>query len=156
MKSNRLMQERIRRVGVLIRELGYELHEGDLSGDSYNSGFTTADGFEAGLFIDSESKFLEISFTFTFTGAMADFVRERIEEIMHTLYEFGCYFTLHVDDDEITYTVYSKIYFAGLNYFALKETIRDFRDAVEANQELLDIDFEGETRSGQGGTDGNT
>jgi hypothetical protein len=142
MKTNRLMQERIRRVSMLIRELGYELHEGDLAGDSYNSGFSTPDGFEGGLFIDSESKFLEISFTFTFSGGMVDFVRERIEEIMHTLYEFGCYFTLHVEEEEITHTVFTKIYFAGLNYFALKETIRDFRDAVEANQEILDIDLE--------------
>ncbi len=148
MKSNRLMQERIRRVSILVRELGYELHEGELSGDSFNTAFTTPDGFEAGLFIDGESKFLELSFTFTFTGTMADFVRERIEEIMHTLYEFGCYFTLQVDDEEITYSVFSKIYFAGLNYFALKETIRDFRDAVEANQEILDIDLENENEEG--------
>lgn len=150
MKSNRLMQERIRRVSILVRELGYELHEGELSGDSFNTAFTTPDGFEAGLFIDGESKFLELSFTFTFTGTMADFVRERIEEIMHTLYEFGCYFTLQVDDEEITYSVFSKIYFAGLNYFALKETIRDFRDAVEANQEILDIDLENEEGAAHG------
>lgn len=152
MKSNRLLKERIRRVTVLIRELGYELHEGDLSGDSYNSGFTMPDGFEAGLFIDGESKFLELSFTFTFTGNMADFVRVRIEEIMHALHEFGCYFMFHVDDEEITYSVFSKIYFAGLNYFALKETIRDFRDAVEANKDILEIDFENEQGASHGDT----
>ncbi|TVR67788.1 MAG: hypothetical protein EA427_12580 [Spirochaetaceae bacterium] len=141
---------------MLVRELGYELHEGELAGDSFNSGFAMPDGFEAGLFIDGESKFLEISFTFTFSGGMADFVRERIEEIMHVLYEFGCYFTLHVDDDEITFSIFSKIYFAGLNYFALKETIRDLRDAVEANQEILDIDFETEEGNRQGESHGDT
>lgn len=152
MKTNRLMQERIRRISVLIRELGYELHEGDLSGESYSAGFTMPDGFEAGLFIDNDSKFLELAFTFTFTGSMADFVRERFEEVMHSLYEYGCYFTLQVDDEEISYTVFSKIYFAGLNYFALKETIRDFRDAVEANQEIFRIELENE----RGATHGDT
>lgn len=150
MKQNRLMQERIRRVTVLVRELGYELHEGDRSEESYSTGFSMPDGFEAGLFIDSDSKFLEVAFTFTFSGAMADFVRERIEEVMHALYEYGCYFTLHVDDEDITYTIFSKIYYAGLNYFALKETIRDFRDAVEASQEIFEIELENEQGASHG------
>ncbi|SIP90368.1 hypothetical protein SAMN05920897_101211 [Alkalispirochaeta americana] len=150
MKQNRLMQERIHRVSVLVRELGYELHPGELSEESYDAGFTTPDGFEADLFIDADSKFLELAYTFTFSGAMADFVRERIEEVMHTLYEFGCYFTIQIADEEIVHTVCSKIYFAGLNYFALKETVRDFRDAVEAQQEIFEINFETETGDAHG------
>lgn len=150
MKPNRLMQERIRRVHVLFRELGYELTEGDTSEDSYSTGFVANDGFQAGLFIDADSKFLELAFTFTFTSQMANFVRERLEEVMHSLYEFGCYFSLQTDRDEITYTVFGKIYFAGLNYFALKETIRDFRDAVEASQEIFDIPIEYEKGASHG------
>lgn len=139
MKSSRLLHERIRRVSVLIRELGFELHEGETSDDSYTAGFEAPDGFQAGMFIDADSKFLEFAFTFSLPAGMADFLRERIEEIMHTLYEFGCYFTLQVDGEEIAYTVFSKIYFAGLNYFALKETIRDFREAIDASQDLFEI-----------------
>jgi len=150
MKPNRLMQERIRRVHVLFRELGYELSDSDVSEDSYSSGFSGSDGFQAGLFIDADSKFLELAFTFTFAAEMANFVRERMEEAMHSLYEFGCYFSLQTDRHEITYTVFSKIYFAGLNYFALKETIRDFRDAVEASREIFDIPIEYEKGASHG------
>ncbi len=144
MKPNRLMQERIRRVTVLFRELGYQIHEGDTTDDSYSAGFSTSEGFQAGMFIDADSKFLEIAFTFAFSNGMADFVRERIEDVMHSLYEFGCYFSLQIDDRDISLTVFSKIYFAGLNYFALKETIRDFREAIEANQEIFEIHLEKE------------
>ncbi len=142
MKSNRLMQERIRRVHVLFQELGYELTESETTEESYSAGFVGSDGFQAGFFIDADSKFLELAFTFTFTAEMANFVRERIEEGMRSLYEFGCYFSLQTDEQDIVLTIFSKIYFAGLNYFALKETIRDFRDATEAIQDLFDIPFE--------------
>lgn len=144
MKSKRLMQERIRRVTVLFHELGYEITESDVGEDSYSAGFVAPDGFQAGLFVDADSKFLELAFTFAFASEMANFVRERIEEAMHSLYEFGCYFSLQTNQQEITYTVFSKIYFAGLNYFALKETIRDFREALEANQEIFDVPLDDE------------
>lgn len=150
MKPNRLMQERIRRVTVLFKELGYEIHEGDASEDSYSAGFASNDGFQAGFFIDADSKFLELAFTFTFGNGMADFVRERIEEVMHSLYEFGCYFSLQIDEQDISYTIFSKIYFAGLNYFSLKETIRDFREAIDANQEIFEIQLENEQGASHG------
>jgi hypothetical protein len=144
------MQERIRRTQVLLRELGYEVHEGEVTEDSYSGGLVAPDGFQAGFFIDADSKFLELAFTFTFGNVMADFVRERIEEMLHTLYEYGCYLSLQIDQQEISYTIFSKIYFAGLNYFALKETIRDFRDAVDANQEIFEIHMENEKGASYG------
>jgi hypothetical protein len=144
------MQERIRRTQVLLKELGYEVHEGEVTEDSYSGGLVAPDGFQAGFFIDADSKFLELAFTFTFGNVMADFVRERIEEMLHTLYEYGCYLSLQIDQQEISYTIFSKIYFAGLNYFALKETIRDFRDAVDANQEIFEIHMENEKGASHG------
>jgi hypothetical protein len=144
------MQERIRRTQVLLKELGYEVHEGEVTEDSYSGGLVAPDGFQAGFFIDADSKFLELAFTFTFGNVMADFVRERIEEMLHTLYEYGCYLSLQIDQQEISYTIFSKIYFAGLNYFALKETIRDFRDAVDANQEIFEIHMENEKGASYG------
>lgn len=150
MKPNRLMLERIRRVTVLFRELGFEVADGEATDESYSASFATPDGFQAGLFVDSDSKFLELAFTFSFSSTMADFVRERVEEVMHSLYEYGCYFSLQIDESEITLTIFSKIYFAGLNYFALKETIRDFREAVEANEEIFDIQLDAEQGASYG------
>jgi hypothetical protein len=57
------MQERIRRTQVLLRELGYEVHEGEVTEDSYSGGLVAPDGFQAGFFIDADSKFLELAFT---------------------------------------------------------------------------------------------
>lgn len=146
------MQERIRRVSVLLRELGYEIPDGEGSDDSYTGTFVTPDGFQGAFFIDSDSKFLELAFTFSFSSGMADFFRERMEELLQSLYEFGCYFTLTTDSNEITYTVFSKIYFAGLNYFALKETIRDFREAIDIQEEILEIPVEHDKGASHGDT----
>ena len=147
------MQERIRRVQVLFKELGYSLHEGEYLDDTYSSGFENDDGFQAGIFIDRDSKFLELAYTFSFSVAMADYVRARVEEMLHISYEYGCYVNLQAGDEDIAFSIFSKIYYAGLNYFALKETIRDFREAVESLQEVLEID-EGEQTEGE--ADGDT
>jgi len=133
------MQERIRRVQVLFKELGYTLHEGEFLDDTFSTGFESEDGFQAGLFIDRDSKFLELAYTFSFSVAMADFVRTRVEEMLHISYEYGCYVNLQAGEEDIAFSIFSKIYYAGLNYFALKETVRDFREAVESLQEVLDI-----------------
>jgi len=81
---------------------------------------------------------------------MADFVRERMDEIIHTLYEYGCYFTMHVDTNDIVFSIFSKIYFAGLNYFSLKETIKDLREAIDAHQEIFELPIENEKESDRG------
>ena len=149
MKTNRLMQERIRRVSVLLKELGYELLDGEGSEEMFSAGFVAPDAFQAVLFIDADSKFLEFAFTFGLSDSMADFVRERLEECIQALYEFGCYFTLQIDEKDMVYTIFSTIYFAGLNYFALKETLRDFRDAIEASRTIFEIqtdEQQGESR----------
>lgn len=150
MKQNRLIQERSRRISILLKELGYEIQDGEVTHDSYSATITTGDGFQFGMFVDADSKFLEFVFTFTFSPALADFVRERMDEIIHTLYEYGCYFTLHIDTADIVFSVFSKIYFAGLNYFSVKETIKDFREAIEAHQEIFELPSENE----KGGHDG--
>ncbi len=143
MKFSKLMKERIRRTTVLFRELGYEVHGGEMLEDSYTAGFENEDGFQGGVFIDRESKFLEVGFTFAFSPALGPFLRDRIEELTQVCYEYGCYLNLQTGPDEITFSLFSKLYYAGLNYFALKETLRDFREAVEAVQEVLEIPTQG-------------
>ena len=139
MKYSKLMRERIRRTTILLKELGYEVEEGEFMDDSYSAGFENDSGFQGGVFIDRDSKFLEFAFTFSFAPEMGEFLRERIEDIMQVCYEFGCYSNLQAGRSEISFSIFSKIYYAGLSYFSLKETLRDFREAIEAIKTLLEI-----------------
>jgi len=150
MKYSKLMKERIRRTSVLFKELGYQILEGELLDETYSAGFESDDGFQGGLFIDRDSKFMELAFTFSFSPLMQEFVRDRMEEMLQICYEFGCYVHVETSPGEIAFSVFSKVYYAGLNYFSLKETVRDFRDAVDALQETLEIraESEGGTVSG--------
>ncbi len=138
MKHTRLMRERVRRVTVLFRELGLELTDVEYTDDSFTAGFETESGFDAGIFIDHDSKFLEIAFTFAFSPALSDFVKDRVDDMLRVCYEYGCYMTLQSSRQEITFSTYTKIYYAGLNYFALKETLRDFSATVESLHEVLE------------------
>jgi hypothetical protein len=142
MKKPKLMKERIRRVSVLFKELGYELQDNEYFDDTYTAGFLAEDGFQAGLFVDRESKFLELAFTFSFSPSLSEFIKERIEEMLHVAYEYGCYLSIQNSSREISFSVFSKIYYVGLNYLTLRETIRDFRASIEALQELLEIQKE--------------
>ena len=142
MKKSKLMKERIRRVSVLLKELGYELEDNEYFDDTYTAGILGEDGFQAGLFIDHESKFLELAFTFSFSPSLSEFIKERIEEMLHVTYEYGCYISIDNSSREISFSVFAKVYYVGLNYLSLRETIRDFRAAIEALQELLEIQKE--------------
>jgi hypothetical protein len=142
MKFSKLMKERIRRTSVLFKELGYELVDSEVMEDTYTAGFEGDDGFQGGVFIDRDSKFLELAFTFTFSPAFVEFVREKLEEMLQICYEYGCYVSVETTEDDIALSVFSKIYYAGLNYFSLKETLKDFREAVSTLEELFDIERE--------------
>ncbi len=151
MKQSKLMKERVRRVSVLLRELGFETLDGEYLEETYSAGFESGDGFQGAIYIDRDSKFLELAYTFSFSSNLADFVQGKIEEMMQICYEYGCYYTLQSAAREITFTVFAKIYYAGLNYYALKETVRDYRDAVESLADLLELKSE----LGKGATGGN-
>lgn len=139
MKYSRLMKERVRRVGVLLRELGYELLGGEFLEETYSAGLESPDGFQAGIFIDRDSKFLEFAYTFVFSSNLADFLQSRLEEMFQICYEYGCHTNLQSSPTEISFALFSKIYYAGLNYYALKETVRDFREAAESVADLLEL-----------------
>ncbi|MFW6261093.1 MAG: hypothetical protein ACOC6J_05875 [Spirochaetota bacterium] len=151
MKYSKLMKERVRRVSVLLRELGFEMLDGEFLEETYSAAFESSDGFQGAVYIDRDSKFLELAYTFSFSSNLADFVQSKLEDIMQICYEYGCYNTLMTTHREITLTVFSKIYYAGLNYYALKETVRDYRDAVDSLAELLELKSE----LGKGAAGGN-
>ncbi len=142
MKPSRRMKERIRRVGVLFKELGYEVADEEYFDESFTASFGTADGFQAGLFIDKESNFLELAFTFSFSPALSEFIKDKIEEMLQVSYEYGCYLSIQNSSREISFSIFSKLYYVGLNYLSLRETVRDFRGAVNALQEILEIQKE--------------
>jgi hypothetical protein len=135
------MKERIKRVNVLFRELGYEISEGDLSDSTFSSSFEKDANFCGGFFIDDDSKFLEIAFTFSFSPRMGSFIQERLEDMLKICYEYGCYMNLQKFED-FNFSVFSKVYFAGLNYYSLKETLKDFLYCVEDIKEIIEIETE--------------
>ena len=151
MKNSKLIKERVRRVSVLLRELGYEILQGQLIEDTYSAGFESDDGFQGGIFIDRECKFLEFAYTFSFSANLADYVQGKLEDMLQVCYEYGCYSNLQSGPREISFSIFSKIYYAGLNYYSLKETVRDYREAVESLAEIVDLKQE----LGRGTTGGN-
>ena len=138
MKYTKLMKERIRRVTVLFRELGYELAEGEVSENTYASAFEKDANFRGGFFIDDDNKFLEIAFTFSFSPHLGNFIQERLEDMLKICYEYGCYMNLQKFED-FNFSVFSKVYFAGLNYYSLKETLKDFLYCVDDIKEIIEI-----------------
>jgi len=139
MKNSKVMEERIRRVKVLFKELGYRIQETQRSNESYSAGFENEEGFQAGFFIDSGSRFLEVAYTFSFSPSMAEFVRGRLEEMLKISYEYGCYINIQTTKEEIAFSVFCKIYYTGLNYYCLRDSLREFALCVRSLTELLEI-----------------
>lgn len=141
MKYTKLMKERIRRVNVLFKELGYETGEGEMTENTYSATFEHESEFCGGFFIDDDSKFLEIAFTFAFSPRLVSFIQDRLEEMLKICYEYGCYMNIQKFDD-FNFSVFSKVYFAGLNYYSLKETLKDFLYCVDDIKDLIEINSE--------------
>jgi hypothetical protein len=139
-RRQKVMQERIRRVRALFREAGYRTSGAEQSDESYSATFTGPKGAEGGLFIDRDSRFLEIGYTFSFSPSLSEFVKERLEEIMRAAYEYGCYPNIVSGKGEIVLSVFSKIYFSGLNYYSLRDSLLDFNRCVEAITDIVDIE----------------
>ena len=142
MKHSRLMKERIRRVTLLFKELGYNIESEEYDADAYTAGFNRAAAPGGFIYIDRECRFLELAFTFLFSARLGSFLRAQISILQDICYEFGCYYVVRTEGDEIILTIHSKLYYAGLNYFSLKETLRDLSSAVQAIEEQVSIIFD--------------
>ena len=139
MKKQKYLEEKIRRVKVLMKELGYKIINEQYLEDSFTAGFDNNSGIQGGVFIDTESRFLEIVYTFSFSQTMSDFLKDRVEEMLAISYEFGCYTSIQKNDSEISFSIFTKVYYTGLNYYSLKESLRDFKRCVSALTEIIDI-----------------
>ena len=139
MNISKLMKERVRRVEVLLKELGYSIESEELADSGYGASVFENDQYVFGLTVDKTSKYLELGYTFGFSRGFQERIRRSMEDVMGISYEHGCYTTLTMDDKEIVLSVFSKIYFAGLNYYALKETVRDLLEGITMISELFDF-----------------
>ena len=139
MKNSKLMEERIRRVKILYKELGYKILETERTDETFSAGFENNEGLQGGLFIDRSSRFLEIAYTFSFSTSLADFVKSRLEDMLKVCYEYGSYVNIQTSRKEISFSVFAKIYYSGLNYSSLKDTLREFKQCVEAITDLMEI-----------------
>ncbi len=143
MKSQ-LMEERIRRVTVLFSELSFQVIEDERSHNAYSATFEDSEGFQAGILIERGSKFLELAYAFTFPTTYSQYMRGKLEEMLKIAYEFGCYVSLQQSASEITFSVFTKLYYSGLNYYSLRDTMRDFRECVWSLMDLLEINKSGD------------
>jgi hypothetical protein len=143
MKSQ-LMEERIRRVTVLFSELSFRVIEDERSHNAYSATFEDNEGFQAGILIERGSKFLELAYAFTFPTTYSQYMRGKLEEMLKLAYEFGCYVSLQQSACEITFSVFTKLYYSGLNYYSLRDTMRDFRECVWSLMDLLELNKSGE------------
>ena len=139
MNYSKIMEERIRRVEILFKELGYHILDEEREAESYSAGFENSEGLQGGFFIDRSSRFLEIAYSFSFSLSMYEFFKVRLEEMLKTAYEYGCYSNIQLSRRDISYSIFAKRYYAGLNYYALKENLRDFQQCVKALTEVLEI-----------------
>ncbi len=142
MKRSNLMKERIRRVNLLFLELGYHIEEEDIDSDIYTAGFSGTGSFGGVLYIDRDCRFLEIAFSFFFSPELSTFIQSQIQTIQDICYEFGSYYVIKAEDPDIVLSIHSKLYYVGLNYFSLKETLRDLSATVSAVEEQIAILFD--------------
>ena len=70
---------------------------------------------------------------------MYEFFKVRLEEMLKTTYEYGCYSNIQLSRRDISFSVFAKIYYSGLNYYSLKDNLRDFQQCIKALTEVLEI-----------------
>ena len=136
------MKELVERVEAIFSELGYNLFDKDESDELYQASFGKDDGVYGTFFIESNNNFLEIANTYTFDNDEENLLKDRLEDMMNICYEYGNYFNIVNEEDEIDFSVFTKLYYSGLNLESVEDTLEDF---IDCNRELISIlNVEGE------------
>lgn len=139
MKYSKVMKERIRRTTVLFQELGCELFDEEKLDESYSAAFMTGSGLHGFFYIEHENRFLEIAYNFAFSPQLSGFLQQKIGDVLEACFEYGCYMNTYFDEHAVGISLFSKIYFSGLNYASLKETLVDFSKCTEAIRDLVSL-----------------
>ena len=127
------MKEWIERTETIFSELGYDIFDKEQSEDIYQASFGKNSKFNGSFFIENDSNFIELAYTYTFDNNEENFLRENLESMLEICYEYGSYFNILKGEDEIHFSIFTKIYFSGFNVESLSDTLEDF---IACNQEL--------------------
>ena len=130
------MKELIERVEAIFGELGYDIFDKEEHNTVYQASFGKDDEIFGTFFIEDDNNFLEIANTYTFDADEEEFLKEHLEDMMNICYEYGNYFNIVKEEDEIDFSVFSKVYYSGLNLESLEDTLDDF---INCNRELISI-----------------
>ncbi len=130
------MKELIERVEAIFSELGYEMVDVEESQDLYQASFSMEEEIEGSVFIESNSNFLELAYSYTFDQDEEGFLKEHLETLMSICYEYGCYFNVSRGEEEINFSMFSKLYYSALNVESMQETLDDF---VSCNHEIMEM-----------------
>ena len=147
-----VMNDLIERAETIFSELGYEVFDREQTEDIYQASFGKEKNFDGSFFIENESNFIELAYTYSFDNDEENFLREHLESMLEICYEYGSYFNIIKGSDEIHFSVFSKIYFSGFNLESLSDTLEDFN---ACNRELaLIFELEGDGNYSESGEDG--
>ena len=129
--------ENIRRVRFLLGEIGPVLHQEEIHSGQWVASLRI-DGWELMATVTGESRFLELAAEFRLDRGFADFLGSRLDDLQQVCYHFGCHHLVTVNPLIITLLIGNKLYFSGLQYYALKEAIADMVGAIGEIRRLLD------------------
>ncbi len=130
------MKELIERIETICSELGYEIIDRDESEELYQASFVKDEEIGGSLFIEKNSNFLEIAYSYSFDIDEENFLKDHLESMMNICYEYGNYFNIMKGDDEINFSIFSKLYFSGLNLESMQDTLEDF---IACNHEIMEV-----------------
>jgi hypothetical protein len=135
------LEERIQRVKVLFKELGFSTLNEEQQDDMFTCEIQNENDFLGGIYIDRNSRFLEIAYTYSFSLKTISFLKFRIEDILRICYEYGSYCNFIEVDNELLFSIYTKVYYTGINYYSLRDTLRDFKKCISNVTKILDVDI---------------
>lgn len=130
--------ERVFRAQLLLRQAGMRFDEAAAAGDSWLLPISGPEGFRGSAAIEGDQAFLELGCVFRFDAREAEFLRARMEDFMRVCYQYGCYHTIGNENGSILISVFSKLYFSGLEYYALRDTLADLQLAAQDLRRLFD------------------
>ena len=100
------MKDLIERIEAICSELGFRVIDREESEELYQSSLLQNDEICGSLFVEKDSNFLEIAYTYTFDVEEENFLKSHLESMMNICYEYGDYFNIMKGEDEINFSIF--------------------------------------------------